>query len=226
MTLDTGISNISDGPDDPDGPDSPDIPDSAAPQDPVPDRSPATRLVPKDGTGRADVERLAGRFGWSHHRTTEASGTAPFEIVWISPDRGAAVHWIEGELTPVHYLVVGGPDIAPTVELLRRELDLHDDESLAELIDGTRDGSSLMDALNILGVHCSGPYEPQLFALFRWALNDPEPLVRRVALLSVANAGWPEFRPLVEYLRDHDPVAVVREDATAIASTLPETESP
>jgi len=129
------------------------------------------------------------------------------------------VHWIEGELTPVHYLVVGGTGHRPTVELLRRELDLHDDESLAELIDGTRDGSSLMDALNILGVHCSGPYEPQLFALFRWALNDPNHWFAewpccpwRTRLAGVPPAGG--------NLRDHDPVAVVREDATAIADTL------
>ncbi|WP_405734200.1 hypothetical protein OG607_39335 [Streptomyces sp. NBC_01537] len=178
--------------------------------------TPPIRRVPKPGAGRAEIEQLAERAGWSRYRTVQASGNTPFEIIWLTRDQGATVHWIEGELTPVHYVVVTGADTEPVLDVLRAGLDLYDDASLAELFDGTRDGVRLMDALNLLGVHCSGPFDPEMFALFRWALHDPEPVVRRVALMSAANTGWEEFTPLMEYLRDHDPVVEVREDAEAI----------
>jgi len=63
MTLDTGISNISDGPDIPGRPGHPRLRRSirrstGSGAGPIP----ATRLVPKDGTGRADRGAVGGTF--------------------------------------------------------------------------------------------------------------------------------------------------------------------
>jgi hypothetical protein len=119
-------------------------------------------------------------------------------------------------LTPVHYLYVGGPDIDPTIDVLQSNLDLYDDASLAEQFDEAQDGLTRIGLLHVLGVHCSGGLDQRMFDLFRRGLADPEPLVRRVALLSATNTNWPEFVPLMEHIRDHDPDPDVREDAAAM----------
>jgi len=178
------------------------------------------RLVPKPGVGRAEIEQLAERSGWLHFRSIEGGEYIPFEGTWVTPDGGAAIHWIEDEANGVHYLAVEGPDPEPALDVLRSELDLYDDASLAELFDRTRDAVALMEALRILGVHNWGPFDPDHFALFRWAMHDPEPLVRRVALTSAANTRWPEIEPLLEHLREHDPVPSVRDRAATMLAAL------
>nr|PPQ56748.1 hypothetical protein C5F59_08760 [Streptomyces sp. QL37] len=166
------------------------------------------------------MEQLAKQLGWTHHRTTQRGEQAPFEITWLAPDRGAAIHWIEDHLVRVDYLLVQGPAIAPTVSSLKSRIDFHSSESLQEVFDGTRDSSALMDALHALGVYCSGPFDPDLFALFRWSMHDPDPLVRRVALLTASLTDWPEFIPLVNYVRTHDPSESVRAQAETIFDVM------
>ncbi|MFE7126902.1 hypothetical protein [Streptomyces sp. NPDC057617] len=178
------------------------------------------RLVPKSGTGRTDIEHLAEQLDWTYHQKTPKGEQTPFEIIWLSTDRGAAIHWIEDHLIRVDYLLIQGPDVDPTLGELESRLDLHSSESLQDLFDGTRDGSAVMDALHVLGVHCSGPFEPDLFALFRWSMHDPDPLVRRVALLMVSLTNWNEFIPLLDYIRKHDSVESVRAQAETIFDVM------
>jgi hypothetical protein len=178
------------------------------------------RLVPKPGTGRVQVEQLAERSGWLFFRSREKTEKVDFEETWVTPDGGAAIHWIEDAIIEQHYISVEGSNPQPVLDLLRAELDLYDDGSLIALLDGTRDGSALMDALWILGIYCWGPFDPKFFAWIRWAMHDPEPVVRRVAVMSAVNAGWPEFLPLLEYVRDHDPAPEVRDNAAAVFDAL------
>lgn len=182
--------------------------------------SQTVRLVPKSATTRADIEQLAGQSGWVHHGTTAKGERTPFEITWLSPDRGATVHWIEDHLIHVDYVLLEGPDTDPTLQELTSALDFHTAESLHDLFDATRDGAAVMDALHVLGVHCSGRFDPDLFALFRWALHDPNPLVRRVALRMVALTDWAEFLPVIDYVRSHDPAESVRSQAETVFDVL------
>ncbi|MER5556018.1 hypothetical protein ABT001_30840 [Streptomyces sp. NPDC002793] len=178
------------------------------------------RLVPRAVTSRADIEQLAKQLGWTHHRTTQKGERTPFEITWLSPDRGAVIHWIEDHLVRVDYLLVQGPAVDPAISSLKSRIDFHSSESLQEVFDETRDSSALMDALHALGVYCSGPFDPHLFALFRWSMNDPDPLVRRVALLTASLTDWLEFIPLMDYVRTHDPSESVRAQAETILDVM------
>jgi hypothetical protein len=178
------------------------------------------RLVPKSPFGRVDAEKLAESLKWTHYETVEGGEGAPHEVIWISADRGAAVHWIEDNLVRVKYFLVKGGHPGPTVDLLRSHVDVHDSRSLQEAFDGTRDSGALMDGLHMLGAHCSGVFDAELFALFRWALHDPDPLVRRVALLTVAMTSWREVLPLLDYIRKDDPVASVRAQAETVFDVM------
>lgn len=186
------------------------------------------RLVPRTTVSRADIEQLADSLSWTHYRTTTEDAQRPHETTWLAPDHGAAIHWIEDHVIRVNYLLIQGPDVAPTTDALKSRLDFYTSESLQATFDETRDGSALMDALHTLGVHCSGPFDPDLFALFRWAMNDPDPLIRRVALLAASMTHWREFIPLLDYVRAHDREESVRLQAQTIfdvMSTRTETAS-
>ncbi|MFE7525834.1 hypothetical protein ACFU7Y_08925 [Kitasatospora sp. NPDC057542] len=174
------------------------------------------RLVPKDVLGRAEVDRLAEEAGWDLHSTSESSNGSPFQKIWLTPDRGAAVYWIEDDLLQVRYFLIAGLDREPTVEFVRRRIDVHDNETMTELFDSTRDGVALMNALRMLSVHCYGPFDPDMFALFRWSMNDPEPLVRRIAVFCAGRVDWEELHPLFVFLREHDPEEKVRDQARAV----------
>jgi hypothetical protein len=173
-----------------------------------------TRLAPKPPTGRAEVERLAERAGWTLHQTKDEDGVR--SLTWLSPDRGAAVSWVEEKSVKFPYLRVLGPAPGPTLNLLHDELALHDTVSLTRLITGAAGTDELLDGLYLLGIHSSGEFDPELFALFRQGLHHGDDLVRRVAMFAAAMTDWSQFVPVVESLRDSDPVPEVRDQAVMI----------
>lgn len=177
-------------------------------------------MVPSTTVERAEIEQLADSLSWIHYRTTEASEQTPYEAIWMAPESGAAIHWIEDHLIHVDYLLLQGPDIDPSINALKSRLALHTADSLRETFDETRDAPALLDALYDLGVHCSGQFDPELFALFRWTLHDPDPLVRRVSLLAASMTNWSEFIPLLDYVRNHDREELVRLEAQTVFEVM------
>lgn len=179
----------------------------------------AIRLVPKPTVGRDQVERLARKAGWRHGRTHDG----PLEIIWLAPERETGIHWIEDDTMMVSYLVVEGPAAEPTAAFIRDEMDVFDTSSFVEYFAGLDDEIDVMNAVRMLGVHCArSPFEPNLFQLFRDALAHPVSLVRRVAMLAVAVAGWPEFEPLLAGLSTDDLDVDVRDDAIETLAILSE----
>ncbi|MCG3041075.1 hypothetical protein ACLIYM_01630 [Streptomyces fenghuangensis] len=178
------------------------------------------RLVPKESVSRAQVLRMAERACWEHYRTKDAPGGPPFEIIWVNSEQDAVVHWIEDALSQVDYFLVDGPGKSSLVKLIRSELDIHDKDSMVELAYEARGTPRAMRMLRLLGVFCSEGFDPDIFSIFDQALRDPEPIVRREALMSAANAGWGEFLPLMDEIRESDPDKAVREDAGAISDAL------
>ncbi|RJO73325.1 hypothetical protein D5S18_18930 [Nocardia panacis] len=173
----------------------------------------SVRFVPHTALAREEVEKLAEQFDWELYSTKAIAGNSPSQQIWLTPDRGAAVYWIEDDLLQVDYIMIAGPDRGSTVELVRERIGVHDNATMAELFDSTRDGVAVMNALRMLCVHCSGPFDPEMFALFRWAMNDPEPLVRRIAVFCAGRVDWEELDPLFAFLQEHDPEEEVRDEA-------------
>lgn len=182
------------------------------------------RLVPKVPFGREEMKQLAERLGWTLHAVQEGEPDAPegvpFEMIWISVDQKSAIHWIEDHLLLVNYIGITGPSRAHTEVLVRDALDVHSPDSMTDLFDSARDADSLMNSVRMLSIQCQGDYDPQLFALLRWAANDPSPIVRRVTLLAASTISWAEVDPLVQYVRDHDLDETVRAEAAQVLDII------
>ncbi|MCX4969417.1 HEAT repeat domain-containing protein [Streptomyces sp. NBC_00654] len=171
-------------------------------------------LVPKTPFNREEMERIAAGLDWTVHRVVERTkgepDGVPFEIIWLSNDQESAIHWIEDHLLQVDYIAITGPSRLHTAETLSNIIEFHTPTSMVDLFSSTRDGDALMDAVRLLSIQCQEQFDHKLFSLLRWAVNDPTPIVRRVALVVASTIEWEQIEPLVQYVHDHDLDELVR----------------
>ncbi|MFE7108522.1 HEAT repeat domain-containing protein [Streptomyces sp. NPDC057575] len=183
------------------------------------------QLIPHGTFGRKDIEAFAEEQGWTPAEVSTSEGPIE-ELAWAfglvdadSPEdteevETVVVHWIEDRRFQVDYLAVEGDDPASFADWLRGELPVHSDHSLTQLAADTRDGMALMRALRRLGVNFAGrEFDSVSYGLLRWALHDPEPLVRRTALLASSLLNWPRLVPLLTYVSETEHDLTVREQA-------------
>ncbi|WP_329569383.1 HEAT repeat domain-containing protein [Streptomyces sp. NBC_01361] len=191
--------------------------------------TPLIQLIPREPFGREDIQAFAEENGWTPAEVNQPEGPIE-ELAWVlglvdadSPDdtedvETVVVHWVEDRRFQVDYLAVEGDGAESFADWLRGELPLHSDKSLAEMTASTRDESALMRALRRLGVnHAGREFDRAAYDLLRWALHDPEPLVRRNALLAASVMDWQELVPLLMYVSETENDPNVREQA---ATTL------
>lgn len=187
--------------------------------------TPLIQLVPREPFGREDIQAFAEEQGWTPAQVNKPEGPIE-ELAWVlglvdadSPDdtedvETVVVHWIEDQRFQVNYLAVEGDDPESFADWLRGELPLHSDHSLAQLTAETRDDMALMRALRRLGVNYAGrEFDGVSYGLLRWALHDPEPLVRRNALLAASLLNWGQLVPLLTYVSETESDPAVREQA-------------
>ncbi|GAA3184466.1 hypothetical protein GCM10017688_44080 [Streptomyces ramulosus] len=172
-----------------------------------------TKLIPKNPFDRERMHRLADQLNWIPVDLGPSDNAQPHEEVWALGDYRTAVHWIEDDAFRVHYIAVEGESRAQAVSDIRNHVEVHTSASLAGLVTGERDTLAVMDSLRMLAMQSSEEFDPEIFAMVRWALNDPEPAVRRVALLASSIMPWAQLDPLLEYVSRHDLDEAVRTDA-------------
>ncbi|MFJ1615820.1 HEAT repeat domain-containing protein [Streptomyces sp. NPDC088251] len=179
------------------------------------------RLVP---TPPADLESVAAAFtslGLTRHAAYAAETDQPSEEeIWLTGDAKTAAHWIDDELLDVSYIAVRGVNAAALAESIRSELPMDDIQQLQARVIADRDPDVLIDTLYRTAIVAYSNYDPQAFALLRWGLNDPDPLIRRVSLLAVSITGWENFVPALDEISKKDPVDEVRDQAARVLDAL------
>ncbi|MEU5213458.1 HEAT repeat domain-containing protein [Streptomyces sp. NPDC020742] len=172
-----------------------------------------TKLIPKKPFDRGRMHRLAEQLNWIPVALDPSDDDQIFEEVWALGDYGTAVHWIEDDVFRVHYIAIEGESASQVTAEIRDNVEVHTPSSLTDLAISQRETSDVMDSLRMLAIQSSEEFNPALFAVIRWALNDPEPVVRRVALLASSIMSWKQLDPLLEYLSQHETDEVVRAEA-------------
>ncbi|MFI5773991.1 HEAT repeat domain-containing protein [Streptomyces sp. NPDC051658] len=184
-----------------------------------------TQLIPREPFGREDIQAFAMEQGWTPAEVNQPEGPIE-ELAWVlglvdadSPEdtedvETVVVHWIEDQRFQVNYLAVEGDDPESFTDWLRGELPVHSNQSLSHMAANTRDDMALMRALRRLGInHAGREFDSVSYDLLRWALHDPEPLVRRNALLAASLLNWPQLVPLLTYVSEIENDPAVREEA-------------
>jgi HEAT repeat protein len=124
----------------------------------------------------------------------------------------------------VEFFAVEGPDrervaseIADTVDMLG----VDDFESLLARRTGI---NWMMRSLHAIATAAPPRYDARVASLVDRYMTSSDPLVRRVAIISTAITGWPEFvEPVRRYLSDPDPD--VRRAAESVLLDLDEERS-
>ncbi|MFI0978245.1 hypothetical protein ACH4SP_14775 [Streptomyces sp. NPDC021093] len=183
------------------------------------------QLIPREPFGREDIQAYAEENDWTPAEVNQPEG-ATEELAWVlglvdadSPEDTedidpVVVHWIEDHSFQVGCLAVEGDQNESFAEWLRGELPLHSDQSLSHMTASTRDDVALMRALRRLGINYAGrEFDSVSYDLLRWALHDPESLVRRNALLAASVMNGQQLVPLLTCVSETENDPTVREQA-------------
>ncbi|MEU8138818.1 HEAT repeat domain-containing protein [Streptodolium elevatio] len=141
---------------------------------------------------------------------------APNEAIWLTPDAGTVVRWVQEDLIDVRYVAVLGADAVALAERIRTAIPTDDIARLRARAMADREPDVLIDVLYRTAVVAWSGYDTEAFALLRWGLHDPDPLIRRVALLAVSITGWNEFAGLLDEVSAADPDDDVRDQAARV----------
>ncbi len=180
------------------------------------------RLIPKDLDCEQSLHELASQEYWllSEWVQPDPDQQVPGQVIWETEDRATKIHLVQDFLVQFPYLIVAGSDTDSVTQILTDNIPLYTDE---ELLQGRGDVSSLEErkmAVARLGVGAPRDYDIRFFEQLRLATGDQEPEVRSVAIWVMGYPSWPQFRPLLEKLRDHDSDAEVRDDARVILASF------
>ncbi|MFJ2877433.1 HEAT repeat domain-containing protein [Streptomyces sp. NPDC087272] len=156
--------------------------------------------------------------GLTRHATQ--TDQPPEEEIWLTDDSETAVHWINDDLLDVSYIAVRGVNAATLAEEIRSKIPMDDIPQLQARAITDRDSDALIDTLYRTAIVACSNYDPQAFALLRWGLYDPDPLIRRVSLLAVSITGWENFIPTLDEISKQDPVDEVRDQAARVLDML------
>ncbi len=149
----------------------------------------------------------------------EASDTNPLEVIWSTPDRVNQFHYVEDSILDQPYLAwVGSDETSLNAEFAESGWVMSREGILDQLGHPlTEDQKVRLTAM--LAIVAGPKFDPGIFEAFDKMLSDSSPRVRQFALLATGYPAWPQFRPLLEQIRDHDENDFVRWRAeTAIAA--------
>lgn len=178
------------------------------------------RVVPKPGITLEHVRRIAQHRGWIPHNRVEATETTPFEEIWLTDDRQAAIHWIEDTPIGVVYLLVEGEGNEEIADDLKGAIDAWTPDELAALVRNPESPEQGISAMCHLAAAAPATFDADLFAVWEKAFGDSDDRMRRAAAVGSFFPGWPEFRAPLQQLRDDDTDPAVRELAGRVLESL------
>ncbi|MDI2128144.1 HEAT repeat domain-containing protein [Yinghuangia seranimata] len=141
---------------------------------------------------------------------------APNEAIWLTSDANTVIRWVEDDLIDVTYIAVLGADAEAVAERIRTAMPTDDVAQLRARAIADRDPGLLIDVLYRTAVVAWSGYDREAFALLRWGLHDPDPLLRRAALVAVSITRWHAFAEVLQDIRTHDPDDEVRDQAARV----------
>ncbi|MFB7281453.1 hypothetical protein ACFCZV_30645 [Streptomyces hydrogenans] len=157
----------------------------------------------------------------SRHELPATGDSSPQgEVIWVTGDETTAMQWVHEDLLDVSYIAVRGAGAAEWAERIGQVVPLDGPELIRGRIVSERDTDSLIDGLFRAAVVACHGFDETVFSLLRWASYDPDPLIRRSALLGVSIVRWTEFSTLLDDVATNDPEGDIREQAARVGSLL------
>jgi hypothetical protein len=166
------------------------------------------RLIIKPPGAYKEFMALRSRLDWQLGSTTEKGPNHPlrFQQVFVPSDRSATVHYVEDDLAGVPYVQITGPAREATATEIANSIPVYSREELFEAWDRAGDVDDKVDAILALGVAAPTDPSEEFSRRLREALADEDPDIHSAALVAASYNCWDELRPLVEKIRDAEPL--------------------
>lgn len=169
-------------------------------------------------TPHAEFERVARGYGWVVHEDRPAgAANLPYEQIWVTTDRGTAIHYLDDPTPAERFLVVYGPDAGDVAFDLGMSCDITTSE---DVLDHARQASTDAERATLawrLAV-VSKLFDADAMAWLTDAYRNGSELVRHAVINGVGYRGWEEALPFLEEISQSDPSAELRENAAAIVA--------
>lgn len=174
---------------------------------------------------RDDVWTFADNKHWSWWNEIEAPDT-PYELIWYANVKATAIHYIEDDLTGVHYFVVRGEFIGEIVQQIRGGLGVYNVDDFAELLAGAQDEEDYAFVLYRLAIAAPVRFDEQYYSLLEQGLTHADAAVREVAIGAASYVDWEEIKAKIREMAEQDPSAEVRTTAATLIEAYEEIEPP
>ncbi len=178
-----------------------------------------SRIVLSETVTRDDIDDAMHRCGWQLTNVVPPTGHHPGQLIFAAPDPETILYLVQDVRLGVLYVAAMGQAPEAVLSRVRSELDCCDPGSWAELVDDPSDLDRFRRGMAILALASPGP-SPERIERFADALSHADNPVRAVALTAAGYAPWPELRPALEPVRDHDPLEELRSAAAQLLDEM------
>lgn len=170
-------------------------------------------------TSHADFVRFARAKEWLVHEERPSTGPKnPYEQIWVTPDRGTALHYMDDPTPKERFLVLYGRDAGTVaIQLGAANLDIHTSE---DVVDRALVASSNPERITVawqLGV-VAKLYDATILDLLKSLYSGADDSVRAAVINAIGYRGWPEARGFLEEIAANDPSADLRQNAREIVA--------
>ena len=173
------------------------------------------RIVLADSVTRDDVDDAIVAHRWRLADVVAASAAHPAQLVLLTEDRGAAMHFVDDQQVDARYFVVSGRDAARARRELEATLPTVDDAAITLLLSSPDRPSELARGL-VYAALSSESKAGERVSAFERAASHADESVRAAVVVAAAYARWSELRPLVERCATSDPSPALRARATIV----------
>jgi HEAT repeats len=186
-----------------------------------------TVLVFEDPVKDADIRQeelstIAWQHDWELCKIEKRGEHNPFLKAWLTQNEETGITYIENHLVNVPYIVIRGKNQEQVAKALSASFCFYDVDKLCNFIHSDpKDKSQLARAICLFGIAVGEEkFNANYFSCFEFCLSHPNSDVRRAAMLAVSGVGWPEFKSILERIRDNDPDLELRNYATTTLESM------
>ncbi len=171
-----------------------------------------TILVFKDPVQDADIRQeelstVAWQQDWDLCKISKKGEHNPFSKVWMTQDEKTGITYIENHYVNTPYIVLRGESQEKIAEILSEKFNFYTLSELSNFIySNPEDDTQIARAIQLFDIALGeSGFDESYFETYKFCLSHSISNVRRAAMFAAAGIGWPEFRPILEHIRDSDP---------------------
>jgi hypothetical protein len=168
-------------------------------------------------TGHADFVRFARTKEWILHEDRPGKGRkSADEQIWVTPDRGTAIHYMADPTPKERFVVIYGRDTGDVAfQMGAANLDIHTrDDVFDRALVAATNPERITVAWQLAVV--AKLYDEAVLDLLKSLYDGADDIVRAAVINAIGYRGWPESRDFLEQVATEDPSADLRQNARDI----------